>query len=326
MTPNLGTNFPRLGFESTKSISRVLGVPLALLHEIALRSDTYYRPFKMPKPDGGTREIDRPIGKLKDIQRRIHRRILSLVEPFPIAFGGVANRSHVDAVRVHVGREAVGTVDISSFFPSVSHHHVYKLMTNLECSPNVSRLLTRLLTYQGRLPQGSPASTAVANLILHSFDSFIASEAATRGVHVSRVVDDVAVSGAALDVRAVIEIAISELHRRSFRVRRDKTGIRRSGSTQRVCNVNVNRAATLPKRKFSGGRRNKLNREELRDLVRQAKRFGIDARKRASLIGKLRYAQQFHPRFASQLLDELQKAPDTDEGRYPNAQPPGPTA
>ncbi len=72
---------------------------------------------------------------------------------------------------------------------------VYKIFCKrLECSPNVSRYLTRLTTLNGSLPQGSPTSTILAALIAEPLAKRLDNFAKGHRADYSQYVDDNAVS------------------------------------------------------------------------------------------------------------------------------------
>ena len=177
------------------------------------------------------------------------------------------------------------------------------------CSPNVARLLTQLTTFEGHLAQGSPASTAIANLLLSDFDERVAAEAAVLEVSVSRVVDDVVVSGGRNEVGAMIDFVVRELYRLGLRPNRRKIHRMGRGGRQLVCNLVVSEKVAIPSRPARRGKRCPgLTRHELRSRVRHAQKFGISRSDRARLEGQLHYARHMHPDFATGLLRKLDAA------------------
>jgi len=86
----------------------------------------------------------------------------------------------------------------------------------LNCSPDVSYLLTGLTTCRGRLPQGAPTSPLLANLVLSSFDSEIRSACREDEIRYSSWVDDLAFSGALAP--QIIGPVVSVLMKAGFRV------------------------------------------------------------------------------------------------------------
>src|SRR5574341_734052 len=120
---------------------------------------------KHRKSDGSYRQTQAPSDDLKEIQKRINKRLLQKI-PLPSEFhGGVPGKSTVTNALPHVGKPVVASLDIKDFYPSIRYDHVYSLFIDLGCAPDVARLLTRLTTYNYQLAQGFPTSPAIANLI-----------------------------------------------------------------------------------------------------------------------------------------------------------------
>lgn len=102
---------------------------------------------------------------LKSIQEKIHRRILLKIQLPDYAFGGVKGRDNVQNALRHKGKKFNFTTDLSNYFPSISSSQVFKMFRNNGFSPSVSQILTKLTTYEGKLPQGTPTSPTISNLV-----------------------------------------------------------------------------------------------------------------------------------------------------------------
>lgn len=136
---------------------------------------------------------------LERVLKRIKSRIL---DQFPLsnaAHGGVHGRSPLTNASVHLAQPTLANIDIRKFFDNLHHEMVYRMFRHrLGFGRDVASLLTRLTTFDGRLPQGSPTSTAIANLVLStSIDDVLATEAERLGLRYTRFVDDISISGAA---------------------------------------------------------------------------------------------------------------------------------
>ncbi len=169
---------------------------------LAESSDKRYRQKEIPKgyDDQGnvtdTRTLDIPLGDLLDIQRKILREMLQTISLPATMLGGVQGRTIKDNAMIHVGQKQVVAVDIKSGFPSTSHRRVFRVFRNtLGCSDDVARMLTRLTTTKGYLPQGAPTSTMVFNLCMLGIESRLAAFASGANLCHSLWVDDIALSG-----------------------------------------------------------------------------------------------------------------------------------
>ncbi len=295
----MNSSLPTIGFKSVRSLARRLGLSVSELESIVQDSETHYRPFDKEKRDGTKRHIDNPIDPLKSVQRQIYTHILAPLPQSSLAFGGVKGRSCVDGASQHVRKPYVVCLDIRHFFPSVSHHHVYGLFVAYGCSPDVASVLTRLTTRCGYLPQGSPASTAIANLLLVSFDQGLGEFASSRSVTVSRVIDDITISGDAPAVHEVLGFAIRSLHRLGLPVHRgvEKLRIQVGRTPQLVNGYCVNSRVSVPR----------TYRRKVRDKIRAAKRFGISKSGHRSLIGKVNHIRAIHTHEATLLHEQLKE-------------------
>ena len=223
----------RLSLYSMRRLEYLLGIPRERLTTLAETAGRFYEPFessprlrpfqrkiKQKKP----RIIDNPLDELKRIQSRINARLLRPLYIPRYLCGGIAGRSILDNVKMHLGARCLVTIDIRSFFPNVTNLHIYSVwQTVLGCSPEIASLLTRLTTFERHLPQGAPTSTMLANLVLHMVDGPIRAECANQDVNYSTWVDDLAFSGES--ARYVIQTAVTALRRGGFAVSHRKLRI-----------------------------------------------------------------------------------------------------
>lgn len=154
-----------LDLYSMKQVEFLLGRPRSDLKDLSRHATRYYEPFPLNpgrrwfardiKP-AKKRLIDHPIDPLKAIQSRVQERLLSrLVLPEHL-LGGVRGKSIVDNAKLHLGAPFLVTIDIKNFFPSITPAQVSEVFRRvLNCSPEISYLLTGLTTCRGRLPPRS---------------------------------------------------------------------------------------------------------------------------------------------------------------------------
>jgi hypothetical protein len=222
-----------LDLYSFKKLETALGYPRAHLRRIAAIVGSCYRPFpqkKKPKPfqkaplSPKVRMIDNPSLELKKIQRAINTKLLRPLE-FPIhVCGGVKGRSVAENIRLHSGARVLVTLDIRRFFPSVTSLRVHAVWyKELNCSLRISDLLTKLTTFERRLPQGAPTSTLLANLVLLRAGERIWNKCHEENIAYSCWADDLAFSGDS--ARSVIQTAVESLRAAGFAVSHNKLKI-----------------------------------------------------------------------------------------------------
>jgi RNA-directed DNA polymerase len=229
----------RLDLYSLRGLEFLLGRSRTELRDLSSNAVRHYEPFPLkPKPRWFAKDtkppkkrwIDHPVDPLKAIQSRIQERLLSrLILPEHL-LGGVRGKSIVHNARLHLGARYLVTIDIKNFFPSVRPAQVRNVFRKiLNCSPDVSHLLTGLTTCRGRLPQGAPTSPLLANLVLSSFDGEIRNVCEKNRICYSTWIDDLAFSG---DSAAnVVGPVIGLLMEAGFRVSHQK--VRRMGPGER---------------------------------------------------------------------------------------------
>jgi hypothetical protein len=208
------------------------------------------RPFQKRFKPAKKRLIDNPCDELKRLQRRINESLLRPVGLPNYLCGGVRGRRVLDNVLLHFGAPELVVLDIKRFFPSITNEHVYSVWRDLlDCSPDISGLLTRLTTFERHLPQGAPTSTSIANLVLYSVDGAIRAQCAGRGITYSSWVDDLAFSGR--NVSRILEVAIPTLNRAGFSISRRKLRIMGPGDQKTLNGVLMGKRPSVVRERLS---------------------------------------------------------------------------
>lgn len=185
---------------SLRRLSALLGKSPARLKEIAAELDadirSHYTAFmqRNKKNPAKSRKITAPEPELKEIQARLHAQ-LRKIELAESVHGGVLGKSPRSNAEQHLAQPWVVNVDVKDFYPSVSNTEVHRMFRRLGWGADVARLVTRLTTVDGALPQGAPTSTAIANLVLASIDNRLPTEGEKLGSRHTRFVDDYTFSG-----------------------------------------------------------------------------------------------------------------------------------
>jgi hypothetical protein len=193
---------------------------VAALRRIA-RSDGLYKEFDLPKKSGGTRHVENPSRQLKLTQRRLAR-ILSRIEPPDYLFCPVKGRSYVSNAAAHSGARVIRCLDIRKYFPSTPAWRVFWFFkVVLLCEEDVAETLTRLATYLGHLPTGSPLSPIMAYFAHYDVWAAIAKIAREKGLTLTVYIDDVTLSGNKVSASDVWEIK-KIIHASGLRYHKEK--------------------------------------------------------------------------------------------------------
>ncbi|QOV89473.1 reverse transcriptase family protein [Humisphaera borealis] len=188
-----------LNLKTPKNLAYRLGVSLSVLRDVADRPDDWIETLLLNDPTrpNKQREVLNVKGKLKQIQTRLLRVVLlPVLNVSPYSHGGISGRNIKTNASCHLNANYLFSADISNFYPSIGHRRVYQLFSKrLNCSPDVSRLCTKLTTYDYKLALGLPTSPILADQLFHPIDARIAGACRSMGLSYSRFVDDIAISG-----------------------------------------------------------------------------------------------------------------------------------
>lgn len=301
----------RLGLpplSSLEEVAALLEVSPRELRWLSIADLDHYRHFLLEKAGGAGRLIDAPKAKLKAVQRRIYERILCKLPVHPAAHGFCRGRTLLGHAAPHVGKQAVFTVDVANFFPSVSSRRVCGLFKAWGYPEPVALLLTTLTTYNGHLPQGAPTSPALANLVFTRADARLSGLARRFGADYSRYADDMTFSGPqafqrklGAFSRAVGQIVAAE----GFALNHNKTRMMRAGRRQLVTGLVVNASPHVPRRV----------RRRLRATLHNARKRGLAGQNRFKhprflehLRGRIAWVCGLHPRLGARLLADWNAA------------------
>lgn len=166
-----------------------------------------YAKFTVKKKTGGERTINAPVSGLKSILRSLNFILQCVYEPHNAATGFVLNKSIVDNAKVHVGNHHVYNLDLKDFFHSFDRNRVkmgfiYEpLNLNGEREP-LAFLLASLCTHpfevngeiKNVLPQGSPTSPTITNILCKKLDRRLTGLANRFGAKYTRYADDITFS------------------------------------------------------------------------------------------------------------------------------------
>jgi retron-type reverse transcriptase len=164
-----------------------------------------YRTFDIPKRKGGTRVIKAPSDDLKLVQQRLSELLQDCVDEInsaknikdKIAHGFKRKRSIITNARQHRKRRWVFNIDLEDFFPSINFGRVrgfFMQDKNFQLHKDVATVLAQIACDDNSLPQGSPCSPVVSNLIAHVLDMHLVRLASKVGCTFSRYADDLTFS------------------------------------------------------------------------------------------------------------------------------------
>ncbi len=232
---------------SANSLAVLFGYSTRFVMSMAWQPHKFYREFTLPR-GRRPRIIHAPRVSLKVIQKWIGYH-LSRSRSLPAnVHGFVPGRSTVTAATQHLGADWLLSVDLRDFFPSTSRAEVRSIFDGLGYPDRASRVLTDLTTVRRSLPQGSPASPVLANLVFEQTDVKLKNIAEERNIIYTRYADDIVFSGAG-SVPAGLLAGISQIIEDSgWSLAENKTACRSQPLALRVHGILVHGSALrLPK-------------------------------------------------------------------------------
>lgn len=168
------------------------------------------------------RILNPSVSRLKVIQKRIQKNILSEFQLPDYAYGAVLGRDNVMNAKRHQGKKYNFTTDLKKFFPSINHKRVFEMYRSFNLSPTVSRILTQLTTYKGKLPQGAPTSPTISNLVFIKTGKKLQQFAAENKLTFTTFIDDLTFS-APYDFKEKASFIIDVIQSDGYRISHDKT-------------------------------------------------------------------------------------------------------
>ncbi|GEM_PF-2968153 len=210
---------------SINDISRLIGASVGTLTYYANNMESEVRERREPKERGGVRLITAPSEGLKRVLKSIKDTILLQYEypDYVYGLGGNTLREHA---LVHAGEVTTVKLDVRDFYPSLKNQWVYSMwIEKFNFDPEAARILTKLTTLHGGLTQGFPTSSHIAAIVAESFTKELDVFAKSNGLRFSQYVDDLNLSGKAVDRRLVFKTVISLAHRSGLSIKKRKTKV-----------------------------------------------------------------------------------------------------
>lgn len=231
-------------------------------HRDVVTFDNYYR-FDIPKKSGEMRHIAAPKTHLKAAQRQILEHILQKVEVSDSSHGFIKSRSVLTSAKTHgTSPDLLINIDLENFFPTITFERVRGLYQSFGYSGYIASLLAMICTYCERmpleikgeikyiktsdriLPQGSPASPMITNIICRNIDKRINGLCEKLGVTYTRYADDMSFSYTGNTDEFAIGSFLKSINKiieaEGFHMKKEKTHILRKNNRQYITGIVIN--------------------------------------------------------------------------------------
>ena len=257
--------------ENRKELATLLGYKPSALTSILYKTPLpqKYTTFEIPKKNGGIRTINAPNPKLKKLQTHLAHLLYGCLAEIeeerkasPVSYGFRKNGTITDNAKNHKRRRYVLNLDIQDFFPSFNFGRVrgYFLKDKaFELNEEVATTIAQIACDGVALPQGSPCSPIISELIGQILDLRLLRLAKKHGVRYSRYADDLTFSTNKkefptalatqdmhnLSIWNLNEELISKVEGCGFTINPGKTRMHVKGSRQMVTGLVVNEKANI---------------------------------------------------------------------------------
>ncbi len=249
------------------SLAELLGYKTQSLSFILYRipDEKKYKTFEIDKKNGQKRTISAPIDKLKQLQENLASLLSECLKEIDgnnktLSHGFKDGYSIITNAKCHQNRRHVLNFDLEDFFGSIHFGRVrgyFIKNNNFELSEKVATIIAQICCHDNKLPQGSPCSPVVSNLIAHILDINLVNEAKKNNCFYSRYADDITFSTNKKEFpKKIARINKSnefELHPKimrvlkhcHFNVNTDKTRLQHESQRQVVTGLVVNNKVNI---------------------------------------------------------------------------------
>ncbi len=318
---------------TAQEIATAINITVGELRFLAFSRPTstisHYIRFKIPKKTGGERQISAPMSRLKNAQTWILDNILCNIPLHEAAHGFRAGHSIVTNAQPHVAADVIINFDLKNFFPSISYKRVKGLFFSLGYSEAAATIFALLCTEsdvaeveldgqtyyvaqrdtadatlrERHLPQGSPASPAITNIMCRRLDKRLTEMAAEVGFVYTRYADDLTFSASGDSLRHICNIfrrTESIVSHEGFTLNEEKTRIiRRKSSQLEVTGVVVNEFPTISRKEL---KRFRATLYQIEKDGPQGKRWGNGDDVMAAIQGFANFVAMVNPEKGGELV------------------------
>nr|WP_315289836.1 retron Ec67 family RNA-directed DNA polymerase/endonuclease [Serratia proteamaculans] len=256
--------------ENKFELADLLQIKVSFLTNILyrIRPENQYEIFIIKKKSGGKREISAPNDKLKDIQKRLSNLLYECQAEIctknnitqKLSHGFEKDRTIITNAERHRNKTNILNIDLEDFFHTFNFGRVrgyFIANQHFKLHPSVATIIAQIACLNGRLPQGSPCSPVITNLICNILDIRLSKLAVASGCSYSRYADDLTFSTNKKKFPESIVadeksnelgfLLVSEIVRAGFKINQSKTRVLRNTSRQQVTGLTVNKKINVNK-------------------------------------------------------------------------------
>lgn len=256
---------------SLKGIAKILDVEPSVLSYILykLPSAQKYKTFDIPKKNGGLRTINAPTARLKSLQKNVAELLYACAEEIDkekelksLSHAFRHSQSILTNAYPHKNRRYVLNLDLENFFPTFNFGRVrgfFQKNNDFLLPDAAATILAQIACHDNELPQGSPCSPIISDIIAHVLDVRLVKLAKANRCTYTRYADDITFSTSQKEFPSTIahrsdepgsewhlgQELIQSISRANFKINNAKTRMQCRESRQLVTGLTVNEKVNI---------------------------------------------------------------------------------
>ena len=258
--------------------------------------ERYYHCFEIPKKNGTVRVISCPTKTLRFVLEKLSKKLSELyadsVKFNEIAHGFFVGRSIVTNAETHFNNTLLLNLDLRNFFGTITYSRINGMFRKgFGVGEEASKILSLLVCYRGSLPQGSPCSPIISNMICKRLDTELYSFGKKCRLRITRYADDITVSSSgnysfskAYEFGNISGELVDIIIKNGFDINEEKTRALYYNQRKEVTGIIINEKINVP-RKFVRNLRAQMHNAQMLEKDKRDKMFN-------ELYGHIGYIRQ----------------------------------
>ena len=248
--------------QSRNELADYLKIPRKKLSYLLyiLTPDKCYHSFEIPKKSGGTRQICAPNNDLKQVQTALANALYAYQHEYresekieqKVSHAFEKGKNIVTNSIIHKNKRYILNIDLEDYFGSF---HIGRIIGYFENNRHfrfpheVAVTIAQIACYQGKLPQGSPCSPVITNLISENLDIKLIKLSKKYRLDYTRYADDITFStncsNFVTEQQEFTNELTSVIKSAGFTINPQKTRLQYKSSQQKVTGLVVNQKVNI---------------------------------------------------------------------------------
>lgn len=275
--------------------------------------ENYYREFRIPKRKGGWRYLIEPNEELKALQQQLLNFFSKTlhIKPHYTAHAFIEHKDAYTNAEIHKDSDYVIKFDFSDFFPSITKElltqQLHKISLFYLCGEEFINNLAEIATYKNCLPQGSPLSPYLSNIVMVEFDFTIQKFMKNNDMpnyKYSRYADDLTFSaktpGKFKELQESIQNILDYQYQSKIKLNKEKTKILKITNKCFITGVKLNKDHQLT---YGHEKKTELK-HEICNMLIKFQNNELTKEEAQSILGKWAYMKRIEPKYAEYIAQK----------------------